>query len=65
VPAHVRYWQNANLDGYVGGPFADRLGGLITFLATSLEQAERIVSGDPFVLEDLIIEKWLKEWLPE
>ena len=65
VPAHVHYWQTANLDGYVGGPFADRTGGSISFLATSLEDASAIVLQDPFILQDLIDQMWVKEWLPE
>jgi imidazolonepropionase-like amidohydrolase len=35
----------------VGGPFADRSGGLITFDADSLEQAAGIIAADPFVQE--------------
>ena len=65
VPAHVHYWQDANPRGYMGGPFADRTGGLISFVASSLEEAEAIILQDPFVLEDLIDQKWIKEWSPE
>ena len=65
VPAHVQYWKNANLQGYTGGPFADRTGGLIIFVAASLEEATGIIMQDPFILEDLIDQKWIKEWLIE
>lgn len=65
VPAHVQYWQAANLNGYIGGPFGDRTGGLISFLASNLEEATNIVQQDPFVLEGLIEQKWIKEWLLE
>ena len=65
VSAHVQYWQTANRQGYMGGPFADRTGGLISFVASSLEEAEEIILQDPFVLEDLIDQKWIKEWHPE
>jgi len=65
VPVHVRYWKDANLRGYVGGPFADRTGGLISFVASSLEEANAIIMQDPFVLEDLIDQKWIKEWIME
>jgi uncharacterized protein YciI len=65
VPAHVQYWKTANLRGYMGGPFADRTGGLISFVASGLEEAEEIIRQDPFVLKDLIDQKWIKEWLPE
>ena len=65
VPAHVGYWKAANLKEYLGGPFADRTGGLITFTASSLEEATEIILKDPFVLEDLIAEKWIQEWIVE
>jgi uncharacterized protein YciI len=65
VPAHVRYWQTLNPKGYMGGPFTDRTGGLISFVASSLEEAEETIRGDPFVLEDLIEQRWIKEWLLE
>lgn len=65
VPAHVQYWKTANLKGYMGGPFADRTGGLISFVANSIPEATEIVKQDPFILQDLIAEKWIKEWIVE
>jgi uncharacterized protein len=65
VPAHVQYWHTAGLDGYRGGPFSDRTGGLITFSASSLEEATEIIQRDPFVQEGLIDQNWIKEWLAE
>jgi uncharacterized protein YciI len=65
VPAHVEYWQSTSIKGYTGGPFADRTGGLISFVASSLEDAEEIIRRDPFVLRDLIEQRWIKEWLLE
>jgi uncharacterized protein YciI len=65
VPAHVQYWKSANLPGYSGGPFADRTGGMISFLAPDDRTAEKITNEDPFVVEDCIDGKWLKEWLVE
>ena len=65
VSAHVGYWKSANPNGYMGGPFADRTGGLISFVAPSLQEATDIILRDPFILEDLIAEKWIKEWTPE
>ncbi len=65
VPAHIQYWKKCRLEGYLGGPFADRSGGLITFEATNPEKATSIVKHDPFALNDLLDSKWLKEWLPE
>jgi uncharacterized protein YciI len=65
VPTHVTYWRERNLKGYMGGPFADRSGGLITFETESLEEATRLVMNDPFVLEDVLESKWIKEWIVE
>jgi uncharacterized protein YciI len=65
VPAHVQYWQTRDVPDYLGGPFADRTGGLITFAATSLEDARQIIMQDPFVREQLIEQRWIKEWLIE
>ena len=65
VPAHVAYWKSANVKGYMGGPFSDRTGGLISFIAPSLQQATEIILQDPFIVEDLISEKWIKEWILE
>ena len=43
---------------------ADRSGGLITFEAGSVEEAEQLVAGDPFVRAGLLEDAWLKEWTP-
>ncbi len=65
VPAHVQYWQSRDVPDYMGGPFADRTGGLITFAAASLENAQDLIMDDPFVCEHLIEQFWIKEWLIE
>jgi uncharacterized protein YciI len=65
VPNHVQYWKTAGLKGYTGGPFSDRTGGLISFFASSFEEATEIILKDPFILEDLVSEKWIKEWIVE
>ncbi len=65
VPLHIAYWKKCNLQAYLGGPFADRSGGLIIFEAKSIAEATRITMGDPFVSEDLLDDKWIKEWLVE
>ncbi len=63
VPAHVNYWKKANLDKYTGGPFADKSGGVITFEAENIEEATTIIQKDPFVSENLLEKKWIKEWI--
>lgn len=65
APAHVDYWHHRNLPEYMGGPFADRTGGLITFAASNLDSAQQIVLQDPFVRDGLIADSWVKEWRVE
>lgn len=65
VPSHIEYWKGCSLQGYEGGPFADRSGGLITFEAENLEEATSIIMDDPFVLQGLIESKYIKEWAVE
>jgi hypothetical protein len=63
APQHAEYWRDLALPGYLGGPFADRSGGLITFEAESLQKAEQLVANDPFVTRDLVESRSLKEWI--
>jgi hypothetical protein len=63
APEHATYWRELGLEDYLGGPFADRSGGLITFEVGSIDEAERRVAEDPFVRGDLLERRWLKEWL--
>jgi uncharacterized protein YciI len=65
VPRHIAHWSELGLTGYLGGPFEDRTGGLITFETDDRGHAESAVDADPFVQEDLLEEYWLKEWVPE
>lgn len=63
APQHAGYWRDLAATGYLGGPFADRSGGLITFEAHSHEEAERLVANDPFLRQGLLQSRWLKEWV--
>jgi uncharacterized protein YciI len=63
VGAHVAYWKDAKPDGYLGGPFADRSGGVITFLAADRDIAAGLVGLDPFVREGVVRDWWVREWL--
>lgn len=65
APRHAAYWRELGLRDCMGGPFADRSGGLITFEADSLEQAERTAADDPFAQERLLGSSTVKEWMPE
>jgi uncharacterized protein YciI len=62
APRHSAYWKNLELDNYTGGPFTDRSGGLITFTAQDIIAATELTMNDPFVAEDLLKSKWIKEW---
>jgi uncharacterized protein YciI len=53
------------MNDYLGGPFEDRTGGLITFSTRDFTEAQRAVETDPFVLEGLVGSHWLKHWTPE
>lgn len=64
TPRHAAYWRDLGLPGYLGGPFGDRSGGLITFEATDRSLARELVARDPFVQETLLESSWLKEWQP-
>jgi hypothetical protein len=65
APRHASYWRELRLAHYLGGPFADRTGGLITFEAAGTALAQRAVYGDLFILEGLVDAHWLKKWTPE
>lgn len=65
APDHVTYWRGLAITGYLGGPFIDRSGGLITFEIGSSEEAEQLVADDPFLRAELIENRWLKEWVIE
>ena len=65
APRHAAHWSRAALPGYLGGPFADRTGGLITFEIPSRGEAVRLVEADPFVSDGLVDRSWLEEWRPE
>jgi uncharacterized protein YciI len=49
----------------MGGPFSDRSGGLITFAATSIDEAMEQINKDPFIIEDSVSEKWINECIVE
>jgi hypothetical protein len=65
VGRHVSHWRGLGLTGYLGGPFADRTGGLITFETEDPNRARDAVDSDPFVQDGLLESYWLKQWTPE
>ena len=60
VPSHINCWEISKLGNYLGGPFTDWTGGLISFEAASHDNATEIVEKDPFLAHDLIETKWIK-----
>ena len=48
APEHAAYWRGLELREYLGGPFADRSGGLISFQTDSHDDAAQLVAHDPF-----------------
>lgn len=64
VPAHVAYWADNHSVHHTGGPFADRTGGMIVFEAEGLHDAERLAHNDPFVIQRVVENCWIKEWMP-
>ena len=62
APKHTEHWHELNFREYSGGPFADRTGGLITFIVDEPTEAEAAVAADPFVREHLVDRYWLKRW---
>ena len=65
IPEHIRYWKDSKPINYSGGPFSDRSGGLILFEAENMEAATKLAMNDPFVVQDIIENKWVKEWIRE
>jgi uncharacterized protein YciI len=65
APEHAAYWHGLELRMYLGGPFADRSGGLISFETDSHDDAAQLVADDPFVREGLVERSWVKEWKVE
>lgn len=54
APRHAAYWHRLAPSAYLGGPFADRSGGLITFEADTPARAEQLVTDDPFLREGAV-----------
>jgi len=65
IPGHVKYWEGLDLPHFLGGPFADRSGGLIVFQAPDIVKATKIIENDPFVLANVIENRLIKEWALE
>lgn len=45
APSDTPHWQRVRLREYGGGPFADRTGGLITFVADQPQARRSVTAG--------------------
>jgi hypothetical protein len=52
-PQHLAYLENLDKEGkiFARGPFADGAGGLVVYIADSLEEAKKLAENDPYVIE--------------
>lgn len=65
APDHAAYWRGLGLRHYLGGPFGDLTGGLITFDCPSFLEAGQLIANDPFRTAHVIERHWLKEWMAD
>lgn len=63
LPRHVSYLDQLDQQGKVfrRGPFADGSGGLVVYIADSMEEAKEMAENDPHVVEK-VRRLELKEW---
>ncbi|AYK06890.1 YciI family protein [Brevibacillus laterosporus] len=52
-PHHLEYLEKLNAEGkiFAKGPFADGSGGMVIYIADTLEEATQIAESDPYVVE--------------
>ncbi len=62
-PAHRARWQEFMDRGtlLMVGPFTDDDGGALAVFTTR-EAAEEFASGDPFVLNDVVAKRYVRQW---
>ncbi len=65
-PIHRQYLASLKAAGNLAasGPFTDDSGALIVYEAASLEEAERILKGDPFCHHGIFVTYVLRPWNP-
>lgn len=62
-PDHLAYLKKMQEEGnlFAKGPFVDGAGGLVIYKAASLEQVEKFVQADPYIINgarDYDIHQW-------
>ena len=63
LPRHIEYLERLDEQGRIfgRGPFTDGSGGMVIYIADSMEEAARMAEDDPHVLER-VRRLELKEW---
>jgi uncharacterized protein YciI len=63
LPRHIEYLERLDQQGKIfgRGPFSDGSGGMVVYIADTLEEAQFMAKNDPHVVEQV---RWLelKEW---
>ena len=65
-PAHRQYLGTLKASGQLAatGPFMDDSGALIIYEASSAEEAEKLLRGDPFCSSGVFVSWKLRPWNP-
>jgi len=65
-PVHRQYLTALRERGQLvaAGPFTDDSGALIVYEAASVEEAERLLQGDPFHANGIFLTYMLRPWNP-
>ena len=65
-PVHRAYLAKLKAEGHlaVSGPFTDASGALIVYEASSREEAEALLRGDPFHDQGIFLNWVLRPWNP-
>ncbi|WP_078553633.1 YciI family protein [Bacillus alkalicellulosilyticus] len=52
-PAHLEYLQELEQEGkiFAKGPFIDGTGGMVIYIAESIEEAKELAEKDPYIIE--------------
>lgn len=64
-PLHLEYLDRLEQQGrvFAKGPFADGSGGMVIYIADTMEEARELAEGDPYVVKG-VRRLELREWKP-
>jgi uncharacterized protein len=65
-PRHREYLTGLKINGQLvmAGPFTDGSGALIVYETATVEDAERLLQGDPFFEHGIFVRYQLRPWNP-